>query len=78
MAIQIQQTDEGYLIGVPSSIGLSRIQSLIDRLEFFEALANSQASEEDVRQLSKLVKSNWSPVMKKRLAELDEFEDLFE
>ena len=77
MAIQIQRTETGYSIDIPATVDVLKIQALIDDLEFFDILSRSKATDADIAALSKQAKANWSPSMKKRLAELDEFKDLF-
>jgi hypothetical protein len=76
MTVDLERTQTEFLIKVPLTVDLSLIQSLIDDLQFYEIKSRSKATDEDIQKLSKQVKSNWSPEVKARLKELDEFKDL--
>ncbi|PHI18023.1 hypothetical protein CEQ90_20110 [Lewinellaceae bacterium SD302] len=77
MSVIVEQVDNEILVRIPSTMDIEFIQSVIDRMKFFEILSRSQATDEDVDRLSKLTKKNWSPEVKARLSQMDEFKDLF-
>lgn len=76
MTINLERTQNEYLIKVPLDVDISVLQSLIDDIRFFEAKSRAAASEQDIQTLSKLVKSNWPSDIKSKLKSLEEFKDL--
>ncbi|MEM6769587.1 MAG: hypothetical protein AAF597_03290, partial [Bacteroidota bacterium] len=77
MAVTIERVNDEILVRIPSTIDIEVVQSLIDRMKFFEILSRSKATDEDIERLTSKTKRNWSPDIKRRLSELDEFKDLF-
>ena len=77
MAVVVERIDNEILVRIPSTMDVEFIQSLIDKMKFFEIVSRSKATDDDIDQLSKVTKKNWPPDVKSKLAELDEFKDLF-
>ncbi|MEZ4987735.1 MAG: hypothetical protein R2795_22350 [Saprospiraceae bacterium] len=77
MPVIVERIDNEILVRIPSTMDIEFIQSVIDRMKFFEILSRSKATDEDIDRLSKLTKKNWSPDIKNRLSQMDEFKDLF-
>ncbi|MEM1328905.1 MAG: hypothetical protein AAGI23_23305 [Bacteroidota bacterium] len=78
MAVTIERTANEFVVKLPLHINPLDIQKVLDQFQFLEIVSKSQATEEDINELSKLVKAGWSQEMKDRLAAMDEFKDVFE
>lgn len=76
MTVNIERTGDEYIIKLPTNIDLPTVQKLIDDLYFYEIKSRSKATEEDIAELAKSVKENWSPAIKARLKNMEEFKDL--
>jgi len=77
MSVKVERIDNEILVRIPSSMDIEVIQSLIDKISFFEILSRSKASDEEISDLAKMTKKNWSPKIKNKLSSMDEFKDLF-
>lgn len=77
MAVGIERTDSEFIIKLPLTVNPIDIQKALDYFSFLEIASRSKATQEDITELSALVKKGWSPKMKERLSKLDEFKDLF-
>ena len=77
MSVVVERTDNEILVRIPSTLDIELIQSFVDRMNFFEITSRSKATDEDIEYLTKLTKKNWSADAKAKLAELEEFKDLF-
>lgn len=78
MAISIERTANEFVVKLPLHINPLDIQKVLDQFQFLDVVSKSQATEEDINELSKMVKAGWSPEIKARLAAMDEFKDVFE
>ncbi len=77
MAVIIERTDSEFIIKLPLSIDPVEIQNILEYFKFVDIVSRSQATQEDIDELSNEVKAGWSQNMKDRLSQLDEFKDLF-
>ena len=77
MAVIIERTDSEFVIKLPLSIDPVEIQNILEYFKFVDIVSRSQATQEDIDELSNEVKAGWSQNMKDRLSQLDEFKDLF-
>lgn len=77
MAVTVERLDNEILVRIPSTMDIEFVQSLIDRMKFFEIVSRSKATDADIDRLAKMTKKNWASEMKDRLSKMDEFKDLF-
>jgi len=77
MAVIIERTDSEFVIKLPLSIDPVELQNILEYFKFVDIVSRSQATQEDIDELSNEVKAGWSQNMKDRLSQLDEFKDLF-
>lgn len=77
MAVKIQRTSDSIILTLPSSMEVFDIQSIINRFKVLEILSRSKATNDQLDELVRDSKSNWSPQVKDRLSQMDEFKDLF-
>lgn len=77
MPVKIQRTSDSIVLTLPAEMNIYNIQRLIDKFNALEILSRSKATEEQVNELVAASKGNWSSVMKVKLAQTDEFKDLF-
>lgn len=78
MAVVLERTDSAFVIKLPLTMDPLEIQEILEYFQFVDIVNRSQATEEDIDDLSKEVKAGWSEDMKKKLSELEEFKGLFE
>lgn len=78
MAVTIERTESEFIIKLPLSIDPVDIQNALEYFQFIDVVSRSEATQKDIDELSKEVKAGWSKEMKDRLAQMDEFKDLFE
>ena len=78
MAVTIERTDNEFIIKLPLDVNPVDIQSVLEYFRFLDVVSRSKATEQDIEELSKEVKSGWSQEMKDRLSQLDEFKDVLE
>ena len=78
MAVTIERTEEEFIIKVPLDVNPVDIQNILEYFQFLDVVSRSKATEQDIEELSKEVKSGWSQEVKDRLSQLDEFKDIFE
>jgi hypothetical protein len=63
----LERTKDEILIRLPANIELSKLQSLLEYLQYLELTANSSAKESDISNLSKMAnKSMWQKVKEAR------------
>jgi len=78
MAVTIERTDNEFIIKLPLCIDPIEIQHALEYFQFMDVVSRSQATQEDIAELSKEVKAGWFEDAKKKLRQLDEFKDIFE
>jgi hypothetical protein len=78
MAVVIERTDSEFIIKLPLDIDPKDIQDILEYFSFIDIVSRSKATEEDIDELSKDVKSGWSPDIKEKLSKLDEFKEVFD
>ncbi len=78
MAVTIERTDKEFVIKLPLDINPVDIQQILQYFEFIDVVSRSKATQQDINELSKDVKSGWSQDVKDKLSKLDEFKDLFD
>lgn len=78
MAVTVERTDSEFIIKLPLDINPVDIQKVLEYFQFIDVVSRSEATEQDVEELSKEVKIGWSKEIKDRLSQLDEFKDVFE
>jgi len=63
----LERTKDEILIRLPANIEVSKLQSLLEYLQYLELTANSSAKESDISNLSKIAnKSMWQKVKEAR------------
>jgi hypothetical protein len=63
----LERTKDEILIRLPANIEVSKLQSLLEYLQYLELTANSSAKESDISNLSKMAnKSMWQKVKEAR------------
>jgi hypothetical protein len=78
MAVTFERTDKELIIKLPLGINPVDIQNALEYFQFVDIVSRSKATEKDIDELAKEVKSNWSEEMKAKLAEMEEFKGVFE
>lgn len=77
MAVTIERTDKNFIIKLPLSIDPVEINNVLQQFKFIDMVSRSEATQKDIAELSKEVKSGWSEEAKDKLKQMDEFKDLF-
>ena len=77
MGVKIERTSEAIVLTLPPSMDMYNLQELVDRLDALAVLAKSKATRTHLDELVREAKPNWSPDIKKRLGDLEEFKGLF-
>ena len=62
----IEHADEGIVIKIPDAVDLVRLQELIDYLIYQETTSKSEATQEQVNQLSSKINKDWWQKNKER------------
>ncbi len=63
----LERTKDEILIRLPANIEVSKLQSLLEYLQYLELTANSSAKKSDISNLSKMAnKSMWQKVKEAR------------
>jgi hypothetical protein len=78
MAVVIERTDSEFIIKLPLDVDPKDIQDVLEYFSFIDIVSRSKATQEDIDELSKDVKSGWSQGVKERLSELDEFKEVLD
>ncbi len=78
MPVSVERTDSEFIIRLPLNMDPVDIQNALDYFQCIDIISRSQASEKDIEELSKEVKSGWSEEVKNKLNALDEFKDLLD
>jgi len=60
MAVTIERTDENFIIKLPLTIDPVEINKVLQQFNFIDMVSRSKATQEDIDELSKEVKSGWS------------------
>jgi hypothetical protein len=57
--MKIERTDNEIIIRIPSFVDVEDVQRIIDLIIYKEAIANSQATQDDVDRIAKEAKKDW-------------------
>ena len=76
MAVTVERKEDSILITVPATIDPTEIQQILDQFRFSDILNRSQASDDDITELSRSVKKAMSKDVLSKLQKLDEFKDV--
>ncbi len=59
MSVSVERTSEAIVLKLPLNTGVSDIQNILNYFEFVELVGQSRASQEQIEELSREVKSSW-------------------
>lgn len=65
--MEIEQTNDQYIIKLPKSVNIEGLQELINYLTYKEAISKSESNQEDIDSLVTEIKSNWWKINRQRL-----------
>jgi hypothetical protein len=76
MAVTVQRTEDKIVITVPSTVDPIEVQLILDQIRFTDIVNRSQATDDDIKSLSRSVNKAMSKEILEKLKELEEFKDI--
>lgn len=76
MPVVVERNADNIIITIPSTVDPIDVQRALDYFKFIDIVNRSQATEEDIENLSDSIKAEVSKNILAKLMELDEFKDL--
>jgi hypothetical protein len=76
MAVTVQRREDKIVITVPSTVDPTEVQLILDQIRFTDIVNRSQATDDDIKSLSRSVNKAMSKEILEKLKELEEFKDI--